>query len=767
MKSTRSRLASHGFSTRAFLFAALFTAPLLADPVTDKIPDKYTPVPYADQHLTGGIIADRMKVNLEERLLHVDEHALLDGFTHRPGSHPWIGEHAGKFLHAAANTYAYTHDPRLKTLMDRVAVTLIGTQLPDGYLGTYSEDQRWTSWDVWSHKYDMLGLLAWYDVTGDQGALECCKKIGDLLCKTFGDDSPDKKDLSDSGVQDGMAPTSVLEPMCYLYRHTGDKKYLDFCYYITRNIEKHSKIISSLTAGKRVDQTSNAKAYEMLSNLLGLVELYRLTGDQTFLTPATNAWADIVKDHLYISGTTSAFEHFRAPEVLPAGSPDNVGEGCVTVTWEQLNLSLLKLTADPKYADQLERTTYNALLAAQNAQNGDICYFTPLVGAKPYTHNICCCLSSEPRGIALIPQSVWGVADNAIVLNFYAPGHATFTLIASDKQSLTVKVTSDTDFPHTGNVKLTFDPSRDVPFDVLVRQPSWSDKDPNTYQRITIDPAKSKELALTFDLTPRLTPGGLSYPTCFAVQRGPQVLALDPSANPDLPIPSSATITDLSSIQPDGNGYTFRGLCSIPDAAQGQLVVADTRLKLITFADATKPIVWLPTKEHLATGPLPVTFGGAEDQSRGKHKQPWMPDEGAITDLRPDTYRTTYNRRKVDEDWYSVELKHPAIVRRVVFTQGPVNPDGGWFDASAGKPKIQVRTSPKSAWQTVGTFDAYPDTTATDPKNLHAGQTFETTLSLPGEITSIRLLGKAATGNSANLSYSNCAELAAYSDLAK
>ncbi|HZZ44798.1 MAG TPA: beta-L-arabinofuranosidase domain-containing protein [Tepidisphaeraceae bacterium] len=748
----------------AALGAVLASSFIYADVVQDKVPDKYIPVPYADEHITGGILADRMKVNLEERLLNVDEKAILEGFTHRPGSHPWIGEHAGKFLHAAANTYAYTHDQRLKKLMDRVAVTLIGAQLPDGYLGTYAEKDRWTSWDVWSHKYDMLGLLAWYDVTHDEGALDCCKKIGDLLCATFGDDAPGKKDLSDSGVQDGMAPTSVLEPMCYLYRHTGDKKYLDFCYYITRNIEQHSKIISSLTAGKRVDQTSNAKAYEMLSNLLGLTELYRLTGDEKFLVPVTNAWESIVKDHLYVSGTTSAFEHFRAPEVLPAGSPDSVGEGCVTVTWEQLNLSLLKLTADPKYGDQLERTIYNALLAAQNAENGDICYFTPLVGAKPYTHSICCCLSSEPRGIALIPQSVYGVANDAIVINLYAPGSATFTLTAADKQPVTVKMTNETDFPHTGQVKLTFEPSRQVAFDVMIRQPSWSDKDPNTYQHITIDPAKSKELELSFDVSPRLLPGGMSYPTCFAVQRGPQVLALDPSVNPTLPIPSSATVADLSSSQPAEKGYTFSGLCSIPDVSKGELTLAKKKITLVTFADATRPIVWMPTKDHLAVGPLPVTFGGVEDQSRGKHKQPWMPDEGAITDLRPDTYRTSYNRKKVNQDWYSVELKHPAKVQRVVLTQGPVKPDGGWFDTSAGKPEIQVKIAGKSDWQTVGTFDTYPSTTATDAEGLLGGQTFQTMLANPLEITAIRVAGKAASGNAPNMNYSNCAELAAYSE---
>jgi DUF1680 family protein len=731
--------------------------------VPDKIKDAYIPVEMPSIQV-GGILGDRMKVNTEDRLLNVDEHALVDGFVHRPGSHPWIGEHAGKFLHAAANAWLYSQDPRLKTLMDRIANTLIDSQMPDGYLGTYSKDKRWTSWDVWSHKYDLIGLLSWYDVTHDQRALTACKKIGDLLCATFGDDAPGKLDLSDSGTQDGMAPTSVLEPMCYLYRHTGDKKYLDFCYYITRNIEKHSKIISSLTEGKRVDQTSNAKAYEMLSNLVGLVELYRITGDKKFLVPAVNAWESIARNHLYISGTTSAFEHFRAPDKLPGGAPDNVGEGCVTVTWEQLNLSLLRLTADPRYADQLERTIYNALIAAQNPENGDICYFTPLVGTKPYTHEVCCCLSSEPRGIALIPQAIAGVVKGAIVLNLYAPGTATFTLDASDGRPLTVKMTSDTDFPRTGKVKLTFEPSREVRFDVQLRQPSWSDKSPNTYQRVTIDPTKSKTLELNFDMTPRLVPGGASYPTFIAVERGPQVLALDPSANPQLPIPTLATVTDPGSIKIVGDGFDFAGLCSVPDRAHQRIDIKPAHLKLVTFADSTRPIVWMPTRDHLMSGPLPITFEGKQSQSRPRQTPPWMPHQGAFTDLRPDTYRTTYNRRSADQDWYAIELKQPAPLRRVVFTQGPTNPDGGWFDASAGKPQIQVKTPDDPQWQTVATLESYPATTATDPRGLEAGQSFQAKLDKPVQITALRILGKPADGNNPKNACSSCAELAGYAD---
>src|SRR5437762_3192146 len=203
-----------------------------ATQVADKVSNVFAPAP-PDQQQSDGLLGARMRINLEQRLLRMDEEAILAGFEHRPGKQAWIGEHAGKFLHAAANAWAYSGDEKLKALMDRVAKRLIAAQMPDGYLGTYSEEKRWTEWDVWVHKYDLIGLLRYYEVTGDRAALQACKKIGDLLCQTFGP-GVGQRDIIKSGEHMGMAATSVLEPVCALYRYTGDAKYLEFCRYIVR-----------------------------------------------------------------------------------------------------------------------------------------------------------------------------------------------------------------------------------------------------------------------------------------------------------------------------------------------------------------------------------------------------------------------------------------------------------------------------------------------------------------------------------------------------
>jgi len=106
-----------------------------ANPKVDYVvPSRYDlEIPQID--LISGYLGNRYQLNLEKRLLQVDEEGLLAGFENRPGKQRWIGEHIGKYLKAAANTWLVTKDPRLKQQMDRMFHRLLETQDTDGYLG--------------------------------------------------------------------------------------------------------------------------------------------------------------------------------------------------------------------------------------------------------------------------------------------------------------------------------------------------------------------------------------------------------------------------------------------------------------------------------------------------------------------------------------------------------------------------------------------------------------------------------------------------------
>ncbi|MBI2302310.1 MAG: glycoside hydrolase family 127 protein, partial [Armatimonadetes bacterium] len=330
-------------------------------------PDATQFLPPADVQLSGWL-GHRLTTNARERLLKVDEDAVLSGYRRRPGSHPWIGEHVGKFLHATTLAWANSGDPELKAKIDRVAKALIACQEEDGYLGTYSRETRWTQtgatgWDVWSHKYCLFGLLTWWQYTKDAAALDCCRKAGDLLVRTFGPGAG-QLNLMERSTHVGMASSSVLQPMVMLYRATGDRRYLDWCRYVVDAWETAPggpRIVSTLLAGKGVNQTANGKAYEMMSCLTGAVDLSRALRDDgkpeesdRLLAACRHAWDDIAAKRLYITGGTSCDEHFRADGDLP--NTGNVSETCAVVTLEQLSLELFRLAPEARYMDVLEQS---------------------------------------------------------------------------------------------------------------------------------------------------------------------------------------------------------------------------------------------------------------------------------------------------------------------------------------------------------------------------------------------------------------------------
>jgi uncharacterized protein len=338
-----------------------------------------------------------------------------------------------------------------------------------------------------------------------------------------------------------------------------------------------------------------------MSNLVGLAELYRATANPQYLRTAQIAWKDIADHRLYVTGTTSAGEHFTDDLVLPGEEASNVGEGCATVTWLQLSWELLRLTGEPQYAEELEHTVYNALLGAQNPQNGDICYFTPLNGKKSPTPGINCCVSSEPRGISMIPQLAWGARGDGVAVLLYAPGHASV-----DARAGAISIDTKTNYPADGSVVLTVHPPRAIRFPLYLRVPAWTSHYtatvgsqqykgvPGQFLAIDREWKAGDEVHIDMDLTVRVLPGGPSYPYGVAIARGPQVLVLEQGVNRGVldlqaagPRGMEVKLADArSNLSPGWRGsqaYSFDGI----------VAGKPRELVLVPFADARTYRVWL------------------------------------------------------------------------------------------------------------------------------------------------------------------------------
>lgn len=770
--------------------ALALVAPLASaqrTPVPDAVPARWADA-LVERSPTAvrieGWLGARVLANARTRLPQVDLEPLLAGFRQKPGLHPWIGEHIGKWMHAATLAWAYTGDEVLRRKLDEAAAALHAAQEPDGYLGTYPPDRRFglypqADWDVWSHKYGLIGLLTYHRYTGEEAALDTARRIGDLLVNTFG--APPRKSLLSAGTHMGMAATSVLQPMVWLYRATGDMRYLAFCRTVLRawDEENGPRIIASLRATRRVDRTANAKAYEMLSNLVGLCELARVTGERDLLTPVLIAWEDIVAHRLYLTGSASQGEHFRGDHELPNGMSAHVAETCVTTTWLQLNAQLLRLTGEARFGDQLERTLYNHLAAAQRPDGAMWCYFTALEGTKPYGPGINCCVSSGPRAMALAPQQAFFVSQRSedsptLFVNLHEDARVTTELSG---HTVTV-VERRHEERHRCVVTLTVSCTSSTEFALAVRKPTWADA-PITWvidgeevvQTASEGPAwltlpartwnDGDRATLSFACEAKLVHGTHGNTGHAALTYGPWVLAYDTRRNPGGEPPFALGLAAGE------DGPRVRRL-ETNDNPQFEAMVRSPRRRdphpavFVPFADAGvdggRYRVWLHAPDSVFPETTSLGLGCAESRSRTGNV------EGSIVDLDPTTFVVTYDGTRQDEDWFALDLGEVHALRRIVYAHGKLFHDGGWFDASRGKPRLQVRRAPGGAWETVGELTSYPHTTATDARGLRDGQAFEVSFDAPEIAVAIRVIGVPAHGDRPEQSFSSCAELQAFAN---
>ena len=590
---------------------AINSLPPVQPVVKNIVSDVFVSAPFNDQRI-GGIIGLRLEINLTKRLLEIDQKTILSGFLSRPGKQDWIGEHVGKYLETACNTWQYSHDPELKKQMDSILFVFLNSQLADGYLGTYTPDKYWTSWDVWVHKYDLVGLIAYYKTFAYQPALNAAKKIGTLIIQTFGD-KPGQRDLISAGEHVGMASTSILDPMVDLYRYTGESKFLDFTSYILRayNQQNGPKIIQELFKTGQVNKVADSKAYEMLSNLVGIIKLYKLTGEKDLLQAAYIAWDDIVLNRLYITGTSSSFENFQGNDQLPASANDNIGEGCVTTTWIQFNYQLFTLTGDEKYIDEIEKSVYNHLLAAENPQTGCVSYYTSLMDKKPYSCDITCCLSSVPRGISMIPQFNYGLLSGVPTFLLLESTVIQDSVLTSDNRRIALHIKAVSDFPVKGHITYTIDPSQESKFPISFRVPDWAETYTasvngkifhgmsESFLTIKKEWKKGDKIIIDFDMPVKIIHGGQNYKNFIAFKRGPQILAADSTLNQIHPI-----IVSSNSFESGKIIFTeSTGLLPVQWIGHQAYSFTESdgnKLVLVPFADAgqygAKTQVWLPVR---------------------------------------------------------------------------------------------------------------------------------------------------------------------------
>jgi DUF1680 family protein len=537
------------FSLIIFTFFPVVLAgqtPGLKETVSVSVADKMTS--YSPSVIKiEGYLGGKINLVIAQRIKSQDVDHLVEPFRHKEETRLWQSEFWGKWILSAIAAWDYNRDPEMLVIIRKAVTDLLATQMPDGYIGNYADSSQLTQWDIWGRKYTLLGLLAYYDISGDKSALKASQKLADHLLTQVG---PGRKDIVKTGNYRGMPSSSILEPMVYLYRHTGDKRYLGFSEYIAEQWETASgpKLISSALAGVPVSARfphpaswwsyeNGMKAYEMMSCYEGLLELYRITGDADYLKSVTMAVENIIGEEINIAGSGTAFECFYNGAKYQTEPTYHTMETCVTMTWMKLCLNLLKLTGNPLYADQIEKSTYNALMASVKYDGSQIAKYSPLGGIRHAGEEQCgmrinCCNANGPRAFMMLPRFAVMGGDNEIFINLYGQNEAVIPV----NQKNNVRIIQISDYPVSDKTEITINPDKPEKFTLSLRIPSWSETGSisvngteipgvkaGTYMRITRVWNKSDKVVLKLDMAGRLvTLNGQQ-----AIIRGPVVLARD------------------------------------------------------------------------------------------------------------------------------------------------------------------------------------------------------------------------------------------------
>ncbi len=403
----------------------------------------------------------------------------------------------GKYMHSAVPLWSYSGDRRLGAKIAAGVRELLSHQEPCGYLGNYGEEFRCgMGWDIWGMKYTMMGLMHWFDATGDRDALFAATRLCDYLIGKLG-----SRPLLLTGEYGGLPSCSVLEPVVWLFRRTGERRFLDFASRIV------SELVDAPDGPRLVEQASVplaerrfagdipdffakegpewrrasapfsfTKAYEMMSCCQGLLEYHEAVDRQDLFAAVVATARNIAETEINLAGGASAGEHWFRGADEQWRHISWLQETCVTTTWMRLCGKLLSLTGDPLWADQLEKTFCNAYLASMNWPADTFAAYTPLAGYRAPGHHHCnmhhnCCNANGPRGWLAVLDSFLTAEGDGMTLNFFISGRARVTIPALGE---TASFKLYTRYPCDGDVEIEYH-GKPLRFTLKVRIPAFAE----------------------------------------------------------------------------------------------------------------------------------------------------------------------------------------------------------------------------------------------------------------------------------------------------
>lgn len=467
-----------------------------SEPAEGKRDYPIKPVPFTQVHVNDQFWAPRIEknrtVSIPTAFQQCERTGRIENFVraaeairgetlqdkHPPGF-PFDDTDPYKVIEGASYTLSVHPDPKLDAYVDSLIAKIAAAQEPDGYIYTtrsidpqhphpWAGTERWQNEEVLSHELYNLGHL--YEAAVAHYQATGKRTLLDVAIKSanllVSTFGPGKRQIY-SGHQ------IVEMGLVKLYRITGNEQYLSLAKFFL-DCRNHGNSYNQANIPV-IDQTE-AEGHAVRATYMysGMADVAALTGDQEYLHAIDQIWNNVVERKIYLTGGIGALhegEAFGADYQLPNMSAYN--ETCAAVGEDFWNQRLFLLHGEAKYVDVFERTLYNGLLSGVSLDGKTYFYPNPLESNGQHQRSpwfgVACCPGNITRFMPSIPGYIYAEKGDVLYVNLFIGNTADIQMSNGQK----LNVVQETRYPWQGDVKITVNPEKSGSFTVKVRIPGW------------------------------------------------------------------------------------------------------------------------------------------------------------------------------------------------------------------------------------------------------------------------------------------------------
>lgn len=356
----------------------------------------------------------------------------------------------------------------------------LNSQQPDGYFGPSTDRgpeaglQRDNARDWWPKMVVLKFLQQYYTATADERVLRLMTNYFKYQLKEL-----PKSPLNHWTHWGEDRGGDNLAVVYWLYNLTGDKSLLELGELIHRQTVNWTDIFLT---GK----LSAPWSYHCVNVAQAMKEpavYYQQSKEKKYVEAVTAGLADLKAFHGFPDGL------FGGDEMLHGNNPTQGSELCSAVEMMFSMESILPITGEVTFADQLERVAFNALptqttdaydgrqyfqqtnqvIVSKHTRNFNTAYegfgqlFGPLTGYP-------CCTSNMHQGWPKFNQNLWyATADNGIAALVYAPSRVKVRVGSGAE----VNITEQTDYPFDESIRFAVAVKEATTFSFHLRIPAW------------------------------------------------------------------------------------------------------------------------------------------------------------------------------------------------------------------------------------------------------------------------------------------------------